>query len=234
MCWEWPHDGRQTRGGRGTGWENQTVLCTVEALNYRCLRQISQPLGHFHVCVGPNASGKTTFLDVAGFLGDLVSEGLDAAIESRTRNFHDLVWGRTGGGFELAVELDIPENRRDRPLDSNLTRIRYEVAVGADDSEVGIQAEKVILKPDPPSETPPQRELFPNDQRKSVETLITPKNRRGVKTVVNKVRGGNDNFYDETDKGWDHAFKLGPRRSALGNLPEDESKFPIATWLKRV
>jgi hypothetical protein len=57
---------------------------------------------------------------------------------------------------------------------------------------------------------------------------------RGVKTVINKVPGGNDNFYDETGKGWDHAFKLGPQKSALANLPEDETKFPVATWAKRI
>jgi hypothetical protein len=61
---------------------------------------------------------------------------------------------------------------------------------------------------------------------------MSPKIVKGAKTVVNKVTGGNDNFYDETGKGWDHAFKLGPRKSALGNLPEDESKFPVSTWLK--
>jgi predicted ATPase len=57
---------------------------------------------------------------------------------------------------------------------------------------------------------------------------------RGIKTVVNKVPAGNDNFYDETGKGWAHAFKLGPRKSALGNLPEDETKFPVATWVKSI
>ena len=54
-----------------------------------------------------------------------------------------------------------------------------------------------------------------------------------MKTVVHKVPGSNDKFYDETGTGWDHSFKLGPQRSALANLPEDESRFPIATWLKR-
>ncbi len=48
------------------------MITLVEALNYRCLRHISQPLGPFHVLVGPNASGKTTFLDVIAFLGRLV------------------------------------------------------------------------------------------------------------------------------------------------------------------
>ncbi len=30
----------------------------IEALNFRCLRYVSQPLGPFHVLAGPNASGK--------------------------------------------------------------------------------------------------------------------------------------------------------------------------------
>jgi predicted ATPase len=48
------------------------MITLVEALNYRCLRYIRQPLGPFHVLVGPNASGKTTFLDVIAFLERLV------------------------------------------------------------------------------------------------------------------------------------------------------------------
>jgi len=39
-------------------------------------------------------------------------------------------------------------------------------------------------------------------------------------------------IYQESGKGWAPAFKLGPHKSALGNLPADETKFPAATWLK--
>jgi hypothetical protein len=60
-------------------------------------------------------------------------------------------------------------------------------------------------------------------------TSITSKH---VKTVVNKTRTGNDNFYAETGKGWTHVFKLGQRKSALANLPEDETRFPVSTYLK--
>jgi hypothetical protein len=60
---------------------------------------------------------------------------------------------------------------------------------------------------------------------------------RAAPTVVNKVIKGNDNFYSEVykdkGKGWASAYKLGPRKSALGNLPEDETQFPVSTWLKR-
>ncbi len=57
-----------------------------------------------------------------------------------------------------------------------------------------------------------------------------------MRTIVNKVPGGNDNFYSEvtpeSGKGWAPSFRLGPRKSALGNLPAYESKFPVTTWFK--
>src|SRR5712692_8357593 len=78
----------------------EILIKLVEALDFRCLRYVSRPLGPFHVLVGPNASGKTTFLDVVAFLGDLVSEGLETATNQRTQNFEDLLWKR-GGKSEL-------------------------------------------------------------------------------------------------------------------------------------
>jgi predicted ATPase len=83
------------------------MITLIEARNYRCLRYIHQPLGPFHVLVGPHASGKSTFLDVIAFLGKLVSDGLETAIFERTWNIKDLIWGRQGNGFELAIEAAI-------------------------------------------------------------------------------------------------------------------------------
>jgi predicted ATPase len=81
------------------------MISQIEVLNYRCLRYARQPLGRFHVLVGPNASGKTTFLDVVGFISDLVTHGLEAAVSERTQNFADLVWGRTQTGFLKSSSL---------------------------------------------------------------------------------------------------------------------------------
>ena len=50
------------------------MIARVDALSYRCLRYVRQSLGPFHVLIGPNASGKSTFLDVVAFLADLVRE----------------------------------------------------------------------------------------------------------------------------------------------------------------
>jgi predicted ATPase len=208
------------------------MITLIEALEFRCLRYVRQPISRFHVLVGPNASGKTSFLDVPALLGRLVSEDLDAAVRERTQTFEDLVWRRSGQKIELAIEAKIPDERRAILANQELDTIRYEVAIGLHSSthELSILAEKVILKTGMPQ---PERQstLFPAPL-KPPTTILSPRTLRGAKTVVNKVLDGNDNFYDETAKGWDHAFKLGPRKSALGNLPEDETKFPVSTWLK--
>jgi predicted ATPase len=108
------------------------VITRIEALNYRCLRYVAQDLGLFHVLVGPNASGKTSFVDVLAFLSRFMADGLDAAISERTSNFYDLVWGRQGSRFELAVEA--VDSRERGFTDDSLVEygIRYEVAFGVD------------------------------------------------------------------------------------------------------
>jgi predicted ATPase len=208
------------------------VITLIEALNFRSLKYIRQPLGGFHVLVGPNASGKTTFLDVAAFLGRFVSDGLETAVHERTSNFQDLVWRREGRNFELAIEANVPENRRQLLANKELDTIRYEVSLGLhpQTDEISIFAERAMLKTTSVPDIP-QRSLFPSVET-APRTILSPKSAKRTKTVVNKVIDGNDNFYDETGKGWDHSFKLGPLKSALGNLPEDESRFPVSTWLK--
>lgn len=212
------------------------MITLIEAFDFRCLRYIRQPLERFHVLVGPNASGKTTFLDTIAFMGRLVSDGLEAAIEDRTQNFSDLVWRRASDRFELAVEALIPNEVRARL--NGYDTIRYEIAIGRDPATEGVSilAEKVLLKTRETVVEEPTT-LFPlTPTLPESNTIITPKGKRNTRTIVNKVPDGNDNFYSEiyqeSGKGWAPAFKLGPRKSALGNLPADETKFPAATWLK--
>jgi predicted ATPase len=215
------------------------MISLIETLNFRCLRYVRQPLGRFGVLVGPNASGKTTFLDVIAFLSDLVSSGLEVAVAKRTQNFADLVWGREGTGFQLAVEVRIPEQRRKLLAEEHqrFTEVRYEVEVVSDPvtKETVIATEQGALVKESPS-TPPQRTLFP-----CLETppkkIISSRRASGGKMLFSKIPGGNDNFYAEAfakEGRWAPSFRLGPRKSTLGNLPEDETKFPVSTWFKQL
>jgi len=215
------------------------VITRIEAKNYRCLRYVCQHLESFHVLVGPNASGKTTFLDVVAFLGDLVSRGPLAAVSARTRTFHDLLWWRTGDGFELAVEAAIPERLKPLLRDPDCETVRYEIALKFDESsqEIHILTEKVLLKTQASEPINQQRSLFPAAVEPP-DTIITPTRAKGTTVVVNKVPKGNDNFYSEVypekGKGWAPSFKLGPQKSALANLPADEATFPVTYWLKNL
>lgn len=217
------------------------MIARVEALSYRCLRYVRQHLGPFQVLIGPNASGKSTFLDVMAFLADLVreKEGVAAAVASRAPDLRDLCWMRRNDTFELAIESAIPEALRSRK-NGNYAHVRYEVRVGLhpETHEVSLLAEVLWLKPEPSTEETAatvQRALFPEDLA-SPQTIVTSAGKRtppGWRRVVNKVaESGNDYFRSESSE-WNNLFRLGPRRSALANLPEDEEKFPISIWFRR-
>jgi hypothetical protein len=176
------------------------------------------------------------FLDTISFLGTLVSSGMDAAIGERTQNFLDLLWGRTGNELELAIEAEIPVELLGKLNFKDFERVRYEVTLTIDDKshEISISAEKVLLKKAQLS-AGGLRDTFPSFPTSAAERLALQRGKKETRIVINKTPDGKDHFkaeVDEDGKTWVPVFKLGSRRSALGNLPEDESKFPVATWLK--
>ena len=153
---------------------------------------------------------------------------------ARTNNPQELLFRRQGDRLELAIEARIPDELRKRTARPELDTARYEVAIGFDETQrqFEFKAEKFLLKKDNGTE-PLQRSLFPMPPDAPKSLLTTGRN---YKTVVNKVPGGNDNFYSETyprgGKGWAPSFKLGPQKSALGNLPADVNALPVAMWFR--
>ena len=218
------------------------MITLVEALNYRCLRYVSRPLAPFHVLVGPNAAGKTTFLDVISFLRDLVSEGLDGAVSTRTRNPQDLLFLRQGEKFELALEARIPEELRQRTARPELDTARYEVAVGFDETQrqFELKAEKFLLKEKQEVELP-QRSLFPMSSGPP-GSLLRPERAGDRWVVLNEAphEGLRNDMVlwnetaDEDERGWNPWFKLGSKNSALGNLPLDTDSFPVGVWFREL
>ena len=196
-------------------------------------------MDRFHVLVGANASGKSTLFDAIAFLGDLVRDGVPAAIENRTGNFQDLVWGglKDKQGFQLALEFDIPDVvRMELPDTTNFDTFRYEVSIQDRGSGVGIEAERGLLmsgKARP--RQPVQRSLFPMPLE-PVETIVSMRGKKGIRRIFSKSPNGKDSLYVEASnragKGWVTSISFGPLRSTFGNLPASPTAFPVATHLK--
>ncbi|MFH0983474.1 MAG: ATP-binding protein [Planctomycetota bacterium] len=217
------------------------MIACIEALNYRCLRYIHQELDSFQVLVGPNASGKSTLLDAVAFLGQFLSDGPVKAVRDRAPDVESLFWMRQGDRFEMALELTIPQERRDRLPSNSYERARYEIAVGFNpEREIAILGENLWLKPrEPPG--------HPNDKRRQLRLFPEPMappgalviqegkhSPRGWRRVVSKRSDAANDYFQAETTGWNNPFRLGPQKPALANLPEDEERFPVATWVKRV
>jgi predicted ATPase len=209
------------------------MLQQIEATNFRCFSHIQQPLNPFQVLIGPNATGKSTFLDVIAFLSECLNEGPLQAIEKRTSNFANLLHKGGGQFFELAVVLSVPERlRKENP---EYDRCRYQITIGQETKTetISILSESFwLIKSDSPltRQKSNHQLLLPVSEEESASS----QRRRvpaGWRTVVNKTEGGNYYFKSETT-GWNFTLRLGPTKSALANLPEEEERFPIATWAK--
>jgi hypothetical protein len=217
------------------------VITLIEAHNYRCLRYVRQPLGAFRVLVGPNASGKTTFLDVVALLGSLVVDGLESAVSERSRNFRDLLWRHEGDRFELAVEARLPEAIRQKLGRPEHEVIRYEVAfaINPESNELEIAAESGILKSQANNGAHDASAAAPaipaGDDASAHDHLRAWGQTRSARLQKNRPAA----TITTTPKCTKAPAKagcplsgLGPRKSTLANLPEDETRFPAATWLK--
>jgi predicted ATPase len=212
------------------------MIALIEALNYKCLRYIRQRLREFQILIGPNASGKSTFLDVFAFMKDVLEGGPEEAVLKRTHHLRELVWQRQGDWFEMALELVIPEHLLRRLLTKERYSVcRYEIRVGiGQQGNIQLLREAVLLKPalnaGEKEQTRPSPEEPPSE--------ITIELRRGKRVpsgwrgVIVRVPEGNVYFRSEVT-GWNAPFRIDPRRSAFANLPEDNERFPIALWARR-
>ena len=219
------------------------IVTRVEALGFRSLRYVSQRLEPFHVLVGPNASGKSAFLDVLAFLGDLQRVGVAQAISGnaaqdvplRAVDPQHLTWMRRGSTFELAVEATVPDDLRQHLQPGAAEVCRYEVAVDVSEP-LRVAAETLWLKPDGGGDPGSERTEFPNPPEPPARIVTDPAKRapKGWKRIVS--RGGEPErvtLRAETSAR-SIPLRIPTDRTALSNLPEDEEMFPVASRFRRM
>lgn len=218
-------------------------MVRIEALRYRCLRYVRCRLQRFHVLIGPNASGKSTFLDVPAFLGDFLRSGLTAAVEGdskfairhRAPDAKQLTWMRKQDSFELAVEIAIPPKLQERLKNGNTPLCRYEIAVDVT-GPLRVTSENLWLRPDQDEAPSQQRTLFPSPPEPPQGIVRAPGERTptGWKKVVGRGEEPERVTFRAETSGWNNPFRVAADKAALASLPEDEERFPVATWFRRL
>jgi len=210
------------------------MIRKVEIKNFRILKDIKLELKPFHILIGANATGKSTFLDAIALVRDVLNDGIERAVEKRAFSFSDLLWDKNNPIIEINLELQLPEDIKNIYINKNLsayTRSRYELIIGInrENEELQILEERVWLKGE---DTPSLRET---DFPLLFDDLISSKKRRRVpsnwRKVVAKSLSGNDSFWNEFNR-YHSPSKTGSFKSALANLPEDNEKYPSAVWTK--
>jgi len=219
------------------------MFSRIQTRYFRSLKAVDQTLGPIQALVGPNASGKTTFLDVIGLLSDLVRQrgNVRETILSRSASFDKLIWQGPGedlgqrAAFQLAVEAPIPAavHARMATDKQQYTLVRYELEVGFDTAtnELGLNHETLWLRTAGPDQLPVQKDMFPLVSE-DAPLIFVGKGRSGFKVVMKKTPGGNDNYYTEGAKSYAPSFRLGRTKLALAHIPADETSFPVSSWFR--
>jgi len=210
------------------------MISRIEALNYRGLRHVSQDVRPFEVLVGPNASGKSTFLDVPAFISDFVREGLDAAVlfsngasTGRARRLDEVIFNHSADQFQLALNLAIPDDLiRSKDVNGSTYHYdtaRYDLIIGrADDGELDIRQELLWFVDAKRSRD--NSTIDSPDQQPWIILRDVQRGRRG--TSRREV------FYTSETDTWSLPVRVGLQQSALANLPEDPERFPVAIWVR--
>ena len=213
------------------------MIRRIQALNYRCLRHVDIALDRFHVLVGPNATGKSTLFDVIAFLGDFVSHGLGAAVEKRTRNFQDLVWGRprAGLGFQLAVEFEIPEHSKEHLQKTGAFQsFRYEIEIEEAEQGVRITSERGLLMRNRAGSGTRRVLRFP--QRRTVpDSILHGGMKPNARTVLQQLANDGRSYKTETSRkggwSWRTSGFHGKMKSALSDVRMSEDEFPVTSYI---
>jgi predicted ATPase len=197
------------------------VLRLVQTYNFRMLPANRVALGHFHVLVGQNATGKSTFISAVQLVSDVIRLGARDALKKNNWTFPEICFV-PDQPIAFALEIEVPKD------DGTRADLRYEIELGLDAGNGGglrVLRENLHIMQEPSAfSEPEQRSLF---GPVLPEAHPMQKASPGWRRVVGKTAEGRDYFRDErTD--WNNMFRFGPDRAALGSLPEDPDRFPLS------
>ena len=170
-------------------------LLKVHVKNFLSLRDVEVELQPLNVLVGPNAAGKSNFLDVIRFLGDAAREDLRPAIAKRGGYEAVRFRGKTadGGETEIHIEAKATKHATERAPDAYTLRF-WEHALRAESARhvllreedfsfkrtpgrgrrITIQGKKITLHDEAKTPTRPENLLQPESLALSTLPRLAP------------------------------------------------------------
>ena len=184
--------------------------------NYKGIREIANlPLADFHVLVGPNSAGKSTFLDAIDFVRDCLTQGPIAAVESRhIADFNDLTWMRQGGIVEVELWLELT---RQIPGSSG-SLLNYRLAI-RQDAKLGVCIGDEHL-------WQYSKAWLPAGKTLAFSAKAKPKR------LLGKTSRGTDYYLREKGT-YQDSFNFGLDKLTLALTPPDEERYPTANAVRR-
>ncbi len=212
------------------------MFSKIEVSHYKCLKRADILLTPFNILIGPNASGKSTFLDCLTFIRDALETDVEKAVRKRANSLRELVWNNQNieKGFEIAIEAVLPDH-----LKSNgYSHIRYEIGVGLDSAgaiTVSGESLRLVDKSVAKSFSPIPPTLFPVEPSDTgfVVHPARSKTPPGHRLVVRKVSDSGNDYFRSEKTDWNIMLRFSPQRLALTGIPEDQDRFPLTMWFKQ-
>jgi predicted ATPase len=202
------------------------MIVGITIRNFKAIREIVDlRLSDFHVLVGANGSGKSTFLEAIDFVRNCLVQGPRLAVESRgITDFTDLTWNRQGGSIDIELRLDLGDS-----VPSLAGKhLHYRLVIRQDES-LGVCVDSEMLWQTGTASEPWQTEI------------LIGKDLDGVSCYVGEVGlpQGSGELTTETIKltilmvPHQDRFRFSSDKLALAQTPADESRYPTANAVRR-